>query len=141
MLKRIADWLVLTKTERNVILFLSITLLVGAGIRLYQTTFPSAPRFDYRESDSIFASLSTVSEDSVSALTKEIGKEKSGKLDINTATKQEFIDLPGIGEVTAERILKYRKEKGKFISVEDLRTIKGMSKKRMEQLKPLITAQ
>ena len=137
MLKRITEWLTLTKTERNVLLFLAVTMLAGAGIRLYQTTFPSAPQFDYYVSDSTFAALSSgVEENSIA----ETGEE-SGRLNINVATKQQLMDLPGIGEVTAERILKYREERGRFASVEELRAIKGMSKNKLKQLKPLITTQ
>ena len=51
MLKRIVDWIALTNTERKAILFLIITLLVGAGIRLFQTKSPSVPRLDYHVSD------------------------------------------------------------------------------------------
>jgi competence ComEA-like helix-hairpin-helix protein len=141
MLKRIADWIALTKTERRVILFLAVTLLAGAGIRLYQATFPSTPQFDYHASDSTFAALSAVPEDSVTGTVKEGIDETSGKLNINTATKQQLLDLPGIGEVTAERILTYRTEKGKLSSIDELRAIKGMSKKKIENLRPLITTQ
>lgn len=136
MLKRIAEWLALTKTERNVILFLTVTLLVGAGIRLYQETFPSAPQFDYRASDSTFAALNAASEDS------SISQgESSGAININTATKQQLMDLPGIGEVTADRIMKYRETKGAFKSINDLRAVKGMNKKKLDKIKPLITTQ
>ena len=141
MLKRIADWIALTKTERKVILFLVITLLAGAGIRLYQATFPSAPQFDYRASDSTFDALSTIPEDSLTGTGKEGIINVSGKLNINTATKQQLLDLPGVGEVTANRILTYRAETGKFSNVDELRAIKGMSKKKIENLKPLITIQ
>jgi competence protein ComEA len=141
MLKRIADWIALTKTERKVILFLVITLLAGAGIRLYQATFPSAPQFDYRASDSTFDALSTIPEDSLTGTVKEGIINVSGKLNINTATKQQLLDLPGVGEVTANRILTYRAETGKFSNVDELRAIKGMSKKKIENLKPLITIQ
>ena len=65
MLKRLVEWLALTKTERNVILFLTSTMLAGAGIRLYQITFQSAPQFDYRLSDSTFAALSNFDEESI----------------------------------------------------------------------------
>lgn len=137
MFKRAAEWLALTKTEKRVILFLVCTLLVGAGIRLYQHTFPPASRFDYRATDSTFSSLSagTVEDSSWSS------NELSGVLNINTATKQELMDLPGIGEVIAKRIIQYRRDVGAFTSVDDLRAIKGMSKKRLERLKPLITIQ
>ena len=141
MLKRIADWIALTNTERKVILFLVVTLLAGAGIRLYQATFPSAPQFDYRASDSTFAALSAAPEDSLAGAIKEGIEDASGKLNINTATKQQLLDLPGVGEVTADRILTYRAETGKFSNIDELRAIKGMSKKKIENLRPLITTQ
>jgi len=141
MLKRIADWIALTNTERKVILFLVVTLLVGGGIRLYQATFSTAPQFDYRASDSTFVALSTMPEDSLAGTVKEGIGDVSGKLDINTATKEQLLDLPGIGEVTANRILTYRAETGKFSNVDELRAIKGMSKKKIENLRPLITTQ
>ena len=137
MLKRIVEWLALTKKERNVILFLTATMIVGAGIRLYQEMFPAASQYDYHTTDSTFAALSTASEDSNSVAKGDT----SVPLNINTATKQELMDLPGIGEVTAERIIQYREEKGAFTSVNDLRAIKGMSKKKLERLKLLITTQ
>jgi competence ComEA-like helix-hairpin-helix protein len=141
MLKRIADWIALTKTERKVVLFLVITLLAGAGIRLYQSMSPSAPQFDYSASDSTFAALSAAPEDSSAGSVKEGVGDASGKLNINTATKQQLLDLPGVGEVTADRILTYRTETGKFSNVDELRAIKGMSKKKLETLRPLITTQ
>ena len=141
MLKRIADWIALTNTERKVVLFFVVTLLAGAGIRLYQATFPSAPQFDYRASDSTFAALNAAPEDSSFGAINEGIDNASGKLNINTATKQQLLDLPGVGEVTAKRILTYRAEIGKFSNVDELRAIKGMSKKKIENLKPLITTQ
>ena len=141
MLKRIAHWIALTKTERNVILFLVLTLLSGAGIRLYQATFPSAPQFDYHAADSTFAALSSAPDDSSAGATGEAFIDASGKLNINKATKQQLLDLPGVGEVTADRILQYRAEAGKFSSVDELRAIKGMSKKKLENIKSLITTQ
>jgi|WetSurMetagenome_2_1015567.scaffolds.fasta_scaffold658820_2 competence ComEA-like helix-hairpin-helix protein len=141
MLKRIADWIALTKTERKVLLFLVATLLAGGGIRLYQATFPSAPQFDYRASDSTFAVLSAAPEENSSGEMNEGKIDTTGKLNINTATEQQLLDLPGIGEVTAKRILTYRAETGKFSDVNDLRAIKGMSKKKIENLKSLITTE
>jgi competence ComEA-like helix-hairpin-helix protein len=142
MLKRIVEWLALTKTERNVILFLVVTMILGAAIRLYQATFPALPQFDYRASDSTFAVLSAAPKDSVNGVPTSLTSDKgSGKLNINTATVQQLMDLPGIGEVTAERILKYRKEIGKFTAIEDLRGVKGISKNKLERLSPMITTQ
>jgi competence ComEA-like helix-hairpin-helix protein len=142
MLKNIVEWLALTKTERNVILFLLTTMIIGSAIRLYQAAFPASEKFDYRASDSTFAVLSAMSEDSVNAASRSIANgEESEKLNINTATEEQLIDLPGIGKVTAERILEYRKEIGKFTTVEDLLAIKGISKNKLERLSPMITTQ
>jgi len=137
MLNRIVEWLALTKTERNVILFLVTTMIIGAGIRLYQAEFRALPQFNYQSSDSTFTVLSAISEDSVNAVSA--GIMAGEKLNINIATEQQLIDLPGIGKVTAERILDYRKETGKFTAIEDLIAIKGISRRKLERLSSIIT--
>ncbi len=49
-----------------------------------------------------------------------------GRIDINSATAQELMILPGIGEVLAGRILEYRQSNGAFSSPEELLNIKGI---------------
>jgi len=130
------EWLQLTATERKVVLFLAGTFIIGLGIRLYQQTFPSAQTFDYKASDSTFAALSSTEPTDIP---KRRSAESSGPLNINTASKSELVRLPGIGEVTAERILLYRDDVGPFATVEDLGKVKGISKTKLEKLKPLVT--
>lgn len=60
-------------------------------------------------------------------------------IDLNTAQRKEFMELPGIGEQLAERILQYRKAHGAFRTIEQLREVKGIGKKRMDRLRPLVT--
>lgn len=123
-------------------MFLAITLMCGAGIRLIQEMFPSTQQFDYHASDSTFAALSTVPDDSTAVILINKGNEEATeRININTATKEQLMDLPGIGEVTAERIIRYRRETGKFFKVEDLRIIKGISANKLERLKPMISTQ
>ncbi len=138
MWQRLVNWLSLTRAEQRVILFLSATLLVGAGIRLYQEAFPPARRFDYRSADSSFATFrEQIASDTV--------KEKTGKsrrvVNINSASKDELVSLPGIGHTLSERIVLYRENEGEFESIEDLQKVKGISKKKFEKLKPYITVQ
>jgi competence protein ComEA len=60
------------------------------------------------------------------------------KLDLNRATEQDFIALPGIGPVLAGRIVEYRKEAGGFHQVEDLRDVKGIGKKKFDRIRNLV---
>ena len=60
-------------------------------------------------------------------------------VDLNTATKEELIALPGIGPAKAQAILDYRKANGAFKSVEELKDVKGIGAKRFEKLKPELT--
>jgi len=59
-------------------------------------------------------------------------------LDINAAKVEDFMALPGIGETLARRLVDYRKRHGGFRSVEDLRQVRGIGEKRMEQIRPLV---
>ena len=78
----------------------------------------------------------TVATEATEAVTEEA---ISFPIDINTAGKEEFMALPGIGEVLAERILAYRDEIGRFQLPEDLLYVDGIGKKRFEDILDLIT--
>ncbi|HEY3180068.1 MAG TPA: helix-hairpin-helix domain-containing protein [Casimicrobiaceae bacterium] len=62
-----------------------------------------------------------------------------GAVNLNTATKEELIALPGIGPAKAQAIIDYRKANGAFKSVEELKDVKGIGAKRFEKLKPELT--
>ena len=90
-------------------------------------------------------SLSAVSPSSVSLLsdhpsTAAVPKRShKGLIDVNRATEQDFDALPGIGPKLAERITKYRQSVGAFHSLDDLRAVKGIGKKKFERIRPLVT--
>ncbi len=53
------------------------------------------------------------------------------KINVNTATKAELIEVKGIGEGTAAAIITYREKNGEFVSLEDLVNVKGIGEKKV----------
>ncbi len=139
----------LTRQEILVIKFLVGFFIVGGLIHIVKTLWidPSddelvkgmtdsvafvsmAKRVDslYREKDR----MSTVSEEASEKSVKQL-------ININTASKQELMKLPKIGEVTSERIILYRLENGNFSSLDQLLEVKGIGKKTLERIRGDIT--
>ena len=59
-------------------------------------------------------------------------------LDINIATASQFDQLPGIGPVTAQRIITLRKQLGRFQSVDDLKKVTGLGGAKFLEIKALL---
>ena len=70
--------------------------------------------------------------------TEKTDSDKSNKININTATKEELMTLPGIGESKALAILAYRQEKGGFSTLEELKKVEGIKEAVFSKVKDLI---
>ena len=62
----------------------------------------------------------------------------TGPVHLSTATLEQLDSLPGIGPVTAQKILDYRTKHGAFTSVDELDAVPGIGPSRMDQLQDLV---
>ena len=69
----------------------------------------------------------------------ESHSENKGLVNINQATREELMTLPGIGEAKADMIITYREEHGKFASIEDIKNISGIKDGVFNKICDLIT--
>ncbi len=60
---------------------------------------------------------------------------KKETVNINTATKEELMTLPGVGESTAIKIIDYRKSNGKFQKIEDIKNVPGIGDSKFQNMK------
>jgi competence protein ComEA len=74
----------------------------------------------------------------VAAATPSAGSSPTAPLDLNTASLEQLESLPGIGPVTAQKILDYRQQHGTFHSVDELQGVPGIGPAHMAQLKGLV---
>lgn len=78
-------------------------------------------------------------EDSYSDKAQAAGEKDPGKININTATSSLLQEIPGVGPVTAEKIISYREQNGYFRSIGDIKNVSGIGDKTYEKMKDLIT--
>jgi len=65
----------------------------------------------------------------------------TGTVNVNTATEEELQLLPGIGAARAEALIKLRKQRGGFKSLEQLKDVKGIGDASLERLRPYVRFQ
>lgn len=73
-----------------------------------------------------------------SYMTSQEYKETDKRININTATKEQLVTLPGIGASRAEDIISYRSKNGSFKSIEDIKNVSGIKDGAFAKIKDYI---
>ncbi len=128
-----------TRAEQRAILFLLVTFAIGSAVLWYRRSLPPPP-VDPALLDSLRVHtqhsapepLPRTERDTVKTQTKQLVK---GPINLNSATMEDLIGLPGVGEVLAKRIWDYRAQHGKFSRLEDLEQVKGLGKSKVQALR------
>jgi competence ComEA-like helix-hairpin-helix protein len=98
-----------TPQERRAVIFMSVVFLAGVCGDIFFKLYPPG-----------YARLTILDVPPAAS---------HPRVDVNRATYEELVTVPGIGPSTAARILYAREKQGRFSSLEELRGIKGFSKK------------
>jgi competence protein ComEA len=160
-LEKFARKIGVTQTELKVFLFLITVFIFGITIkylRLENEDFQKK-NFDYTFLDSIFHSSNNVKSEQVnnnlfdsnlesldfSTSNLEVNKKKQElpekSINLNQASLDELMLLPGVGIETAKRILTYRRANGGFNNVEELLEVKGIGELKYNKIEKYIFVQ
>jgi len=68
-----------------------------------------------------------------------VGTDSEGRVNLNHATREELMTLPGIGEAKAEAIIRYRNQQGDFRTIEEIMEIEGIKEGVFRKIEDQIT--
>jgi competence protein ComEA len=134
-----------TRDEQRAILFLLSAFGAGVLIWLYRQHQP-APVVTPQEVAAFESFVAALHPDSAGFHSETLapseksfkGKSLAAPLDLNTATYEQLLRLPGVGPVLATRIVDYRNANGPFKRLDDLKKVKGIGVKTYNKLARLL---
>jgi len=155
---KLIDILRVTTHEKKVLIFLLVTAIASFGINIFLDKDKAEyKKYDYSSIDTVFSNSHSFnsqenveknvdSEHELLDLRVYDNKYKNSNskllaaksININTADKKTLMSLPGIGPKTADAIISYRKTKGSFTKISDLRKVKGIGSKKFKKIEKYI---
>ena len=136
-----------TPQEKLLIKFLAGVIAVGVIvglIRHYKSGDTNAVLATNQANAEFTAQVSQIEDNQppeTSNLVNDFDKNENATtlINLNTATIEELTTLPKIGPITAERIIRFREDFGNFKNIDELKNIKGIGQKTIDNLRLLIT--
>ena len=144
-----------TSQEKTVFRFLIGTMLVGLIVgavrhnyfdRKHDNIFTQGEKTSFLrdgqlplEKESVNLFLDFVADGQKEELSEGSIKKKIEIIYVNTAKKEELINLPNVGPVMAERIIRFREDFGMFKSIDDLTRVKGIGPKTLDKMRKYVT--
>lgn len=107
---------------------INLAYLLEDGIKIHIPTMG-----EQKENNNLYIT------DESKTIEKNNNPQKTGKININTATQEELETLPGIGPTTSLKIINYRNENGKFKSIEDIKEVSGIGESKFNNIKDMIS--
>ena len=163
MFEKLSKKIGFTETEIIVILFLTGLFIVGfVYVEFIKDGSDQEYKFiDYSKEDSLFSIYSNINpeydpedsllinnleikkrvlelSDTIAYVKKDVSSLAEKSININTAGINEWVQLPGIGEKTAEKIIQLRNERGKFRRVDELMDVKGIGEVKFNKIKKFL---
>lgn len=123
---------------KKLLIFPCVLALVGVyliGLNLYNRKDRVD---DVKEKTMVMTQASEKSTDTEKTETSDTVHEK---VNINTATLEELVEIKGIGKTLAERIIEKRNKDGRFSSTESLMDVEGIGKSTYEKIKDYVTVE
>lgn len=135
-----------TDTEAKVLLLFSALIFSGLAYSYFSRPAPVQTGFNYSREDSLYQALingSASAKPNLNAQGSRLEKKNPpaimSAININTASASELDELPGIGQVLAQRIIAYRQKNGNFRSAEDIMNVSGIGEGKYAKIRDRIT--
>jgi comEA protein len=128
------------ESKRFILIMAGLTAIFCAFIIIYN--FLAMPSYGTASGSAKLMMLSSsASQQAVSqssASQQAVSQSSSTLINLNTATKEQLMTLPGIGDALAQNIIDYRQENGGFKSVDELENVKLIGQARFDKIKDLV---